>query len=1009
MKELTIENAERPYLANVKNELREGALKPIEQNGFAGGSKSSLPVWLKLKRGFSGEMHGDNDLIVRSYEFPELVLNITFKNDDDKRINTFIHAFKLFEGKLKKYSDLITELKNDLGVEFKRSNGELIVTQKDYGIDKHFSFTDGAINIPEALASIKKEAEDKCTEWTEKLYGLSGKGFKVYEAVRPNGSSFVTRKITYPDSKTSTCIKLHGELGRIDSDGMNEITKALATVSKSEALEVTKNPEVKSIETQHSAYAKEVLNPIESTQEAPVASKLRTIPEYLPRKKAAKRKERLPDEQKAPLIFDASTLQQFAVPRGNGRTWLDILPITADLPTVEKIYIPAHIADWEIRRGVACDGNDGKVEFKQIGIPKNIAPAAFDELLSTASRWRLDKYGKGYLIKGKNPNIVIYETPLDREFRDRAITICDSTPSQEDWEKYCMALQKQLVKEISINGKNFGLGEISMQATAREINHKGPAFLISDDFDFLNDREEIITKHGFPVGHAGFAGLMGAEISARGDEIKKRMEEHYGVPVGDFTLEGVKLDVLKAKPEFGDKYPDGYRSSMPGKYITEKGETRGEMIEELISRGAAIDRGEKTVFTLQMPGVKVSSKIQEKSQQEPVKQTPVIVDQQPAPAALPLVHEEQQPKQISTKPQQEISAPPAAETTQRTETLKDKGNIMETSTDTSGKSFGYKIGFHRIQRKMDEEGLANAIKKIVQSESDVHIDGETVRRWESNRKFPNENIYEALEQVLIHDNDKVTDKTKAKEEFRNAYDRSKKAFEGGSKSNDDAYAFVDTLQKYREQAGLSGHAELAAKLSEHLKFGDNEKPEKIDAMLIFKMGQGDHIPSLGLVRATIKALDEKGQLTDQEKKGIYDAYSKIKHKTSTKIAPKSGTFVSQVQPESVGLGDIIAIKKKMRSLYVNKDGEEIKASQIAIATKIPDPIISMILGSGKSLPKIKPEGLYELGDKLADKLGKINGDLNQAAEFKKVFNQYVTELEKLKRQEQKKDHLQWRA
>ena len=358
----------------------------------------------------------------------------------------------------------------------------------------------------------------------------------------------------------------------------------------------------------------------------------------------------------------------------------------------------------------------------------------------------------------------------------------------------------------------------------------------------------------------------------------------------------------------------------------------------------------------------------------------------------------EQPQLTSEKLQQEISAPPPVDNSQPTEIQKDKGNTM----DTSGKSFGYKIGFHQMQRDMNDHDFATAIKNIVQNEPDVNIDRKTVFKWQTNQELPKENIYNSLVQVLIDDNNKVEDKAKAKAEFRDAYERTKKAIEQAATSDkNDTFAFINALDKYREQADLLDNDKLAEKLLKQVKFGADEKPEQIDKMLIFKMSQGEHTPSLGLLRATIKALDDNKPLSDQEKREIFDAYALVKPKATSLIKSNSSTKLSpQSQTVTAGLKDITALKKKMRALYVNRDGEEIQGSQISIATGISNPEISMILGKGDSIPENKTkEALLEQGYKLADKLGKLTRDPDKANEFKIIFEQFASMIDDKKKKE----------
>ena len=1023
-------------------QVEERRAVPVTQPSLNGSAK--LPDWLQLRPGYSGEMHG-SELTVRSNEYPELQMHLTLKEGDRNPAAAYVRAFEAFQQTLDMHSKIVADLKANYGFEFNRNNGELIVTQKDYGLEFRFA-TNGSVDFLTELPKIEGAAEEKYLQWAEKLDALQSQGAQIQKHPGTGTNGDVPTDIIHPQLKEPVRIILHGGLDRIDRDGLVKIEAALAELSAiKEAPAVVAKPV---IEEQPNIEEQPKVEEVKPAA-APVI-KQRTIADYV-----AKPKPKLPNEQKSALVLDTPILAELASPRGNGRTWLDLLPIAADSPTVDKIYIPASVADWELMGGVSyLQPGNNDVGFQPInrnvntpGHKRNRGIDALRELLSTATQSRLDENGIRHIVPGKNPNIVIYETELDKKFLDGAYAIYHdrSIPFTQKWDKYnelnarvrreTFEAEKQnnpSRREGSIEG-DYGylathdLGELSAEQIASSI--KGmPAVLITHDTSYLRNRDELHTVDGFPITEATPRGFIPALFSQMQTQVHKELGE-YGGDVGELTLEKYIQDVEAAGhfEEFnGRRYPNSHPPCKPGAYMTAEGERGGETLESLFKRGAAIERGESPEFNMLLPD-KIDSRVAEESVvREPEPQREVVADIPPvvpaavvtaaaiAPAVVaatiekeekpePVAEEKQQPV-VLAPPADEIIAPVAA----ATPVIQDKQPeppciVAEEKQPKDEKdmelpfeeTLGYKIGFHRIQRKMTEDDLATEVRKIAQYRPDV--DGDAVFRWQSNQELPQGEIYEALVRVLVDDNDKVEDKAKVKEEFRDAYQRTKKALEQGASAytnpddyRKDTFAFVNTLRQYRRQAGLMDDDELAEKVLHQVKFDIGERLDEIDAMLMFKMSANAHRPSLGLLRATVKALHEKLELAPEEKQEIFDACSLGKSNAVRTITEGRGSLAA--------LDDRLAdMKRQMSALFV-KDGEELSGAQIARMTTISQSEVSQVIGLKSRPPtQMSEEKLRKHGTKMSEALKTITGDDTKVADFNRLFEEFANLVREEKR------------
>ncbi len=879
-----------------------------------------LPDWVKLPPGYEACIK-DAQLIVWDKEFPEVQLCL-----DPQNKAGFAKELRGYHQRVDVHSQILGNLAAQYGFTFSRSNGEFIAAQNDYGIEQRFTIGEAA-DYTEPLTQLERKAEEIYFDRGAMLESLIDQGFVLQKQ-----DHAVT--ISHPKLAQPVTIPLLGDLERLDSNGMNAISKAVSDIS--------------AVKTSAPA-ARPVAPPAApASREKPVVR--HTIPAYRlhPQKP-------MPADQQVTLIWDASALNKLAVPRRNGRSWLDLLPVTSELSSVKQMIIPAIIADYELRGGVATE-RAGQMEFVQVDPDflrednrKGRHNAALRELLESASRWRLDANGKGRMIVGKNPNLVIYETPFDRKFLDQVLAI-QSKPG------YSIADRVKKITHLKNESGNH-LGERAMVEAARVLQNGGPAYLVTNDIDFLLSRPEICTKDGFPVGESVLLGYLRGEMESRSEEIKQRMHEEFGFSESNFSLATIKKDIATGDPFLnvlnGD-YPELYNTSKPGTYQTAQGLVTGESLETIFARGVAHERGDKKYsFIMPLPlGYTAGPVVAAATSAPPSVASPVapVAAKSPAPAApaspavtasstpvaspaavpppqppsppavaappaikpavpppsqpvfspkkiplpaaavvaaagagavassdappVPLVTPKNQPPYANGTPPAKTPQPPAAPIPAKTHTGENGRNKLEPIKDDAEESFGYHVGIHRMNRNMSEGQLAEAVLQIAQYRPEV--DHVMVHRWESNQALPDGELYWALVQVLIEDNTQVGNKEEAKARLQEAYQRTRKSIESNP-AGPDRFAFTNMLYDLRHNAKLS-EQDLADKMAQAMQVQMEETPQLINNKLIFKIERGMAVPSLGFVRAMVKALDQKKPLEENEKRELYAAYEKIKEK-----------------------------------------------------------------------------------------------------------------------------------
>jgi len=287
-------------------------------------------------------------------------------------------------------------------------------------------------------------------------------------------------------------------------------------------------------------------------------------------------------------------------------------------------------------------------------------------------------------------------------------------------------------------------------------------------------------------------------------------------------------------------------------------------------------------------------------------------------------------------------------------------------------TFGYKIGYHRMQRDMLEKDLAAAVQEICKNQP--NIDTKTVAMWQRNRAVPSQEIYEALVEVLIDKNPLLLDKDHAKAQFKIAYEKVKKSVASGANNEDD---FADLLIEYRNNVGMT-EGDLADELAKKIKLDVQEAPEDINKQLIFDIGMGEHVPSFGLLRAIVKALSDKSELTPEEKKEIFDSYALEKSRGGNNYTK------------------LIELKHKMSQLFVEND-EVLSGTKIAARTGLRQGTVSLLLGKESWPPTMMGvDGMHEYGKKLMILLKEITQSESTVKEFNRLFGQFIEEALKIK-------------
>jgi len=304
----------------------------------------------------------------------------------------------------------------------------------------------------------------------------------------------------------------------------------------------------------------------------------------------------------------------------------------------------------------------------------------------------------------------------------------------------------------------------------------------------------------------------------------------------------------------------------------------------------------------------------------------------------------------------------------------------------SGKDFGHLVIRRSSERGMNPEEVAREVCGVITAP--CNITERTVRLWHRNREVPEYDVYKALEQVLIHDNDKIPPIAKdvAAKAFFDAYEKTKKALEDKKDVKvEDVQAFSKLLDHYQEQVKLTDH-ELAMEVKEKYKWDglrEQETPANIDEDLILDIITNQYQPSFGLARAIIKAIDQEGVLSKEEKQGMFDAFAGIKTDPVKEIIRKRDKLA--ITPEE----NIDALRLQMYQIFIPLEYKQITALAFSIDPKngLNDTVLKQILGTGP-IKTMKIEDWEKHGRTLEAVLNVLN-KTEDAEKFSALYKRFT--------------------
>jgi hypothetical protein len=286
-----------------------------------------------------------------------------------------------------------------------------------------------------------------------------------------------------------------------------------------------------------------------------------------------------PQQGDSLLVLDAGALIDLSVKRGinENETWLDLLKMTEELPTIGKIIIPDYIADVELRKKACVYNAEGKPEFIDLPSASKI-PEALQSYLKHAVRRHVKEDGTvEYLAApGAKPsgNVIIWET---EEGRQEANRIAKARASGEtvDLEK------------------GFGTRQIS-NLIAKELDWKNDVNVITTNLKFMHDQTPPTqTRVGKDVSYDTTFGYMEGEFSARGNEIKTALKLTH-TDAREHSKEFLKRrnatndNLLNDDNIFGGDEARGIRAVMKGAVTKRKELERQAAVEEALTAPAII-------------------------------------------------------------------------------------------------------------------------------------------------------------------------------------------------------------------------------------------------------------------------------------------------------------------------------------------------------------------------------------------------------------------------------------
>ena len=298
-------------------------------------------------------------------------------------------------------------------------------------------------------------------------------------------------------------------------------------------------------------------------------------------------------------------------------------------------------------------------------------------------------------------------------------------------------------------------------------------------------------------------------------------------------------------------------------------------------------------------------------------------------------------------------------------------------------TFGYQVSLRRFERELTEAQLAEQVQKIVGSGGSQNypdLNAEKVMQWQMNVELPDQHVYLALRKVLVDENKKIpaNEKEAAIEAFDHAYENTLAFKEGYSKNTQDAYAFGQMLYKYRKDGNLLDDGKLVKQVKENLQWQMEESPRDVNAKMMFNIMANDYVPSPGLARAILKALEKSKRFGDEERKQFTEAYDKVKPDIPKKtISPKN--LVNEY-------ANINILRRQLYQFFLDKNVEfweiRLKADE-----KITVPEIAEILGTN-GIKYAESDIWDKRGNALVAALEKLDVDHDKVQNFKDIFERF---------------------
>ena len=304
-------------------------------------------------------------------------------------------------------------------------------------------------------------------------------------------------------------------------------------------------------------------------------------------------------------------------------------------------------------------------------------------------------------------------------------------------------------------------------------------------------------------------------------------------------------------------------------------------------------------------------------------------------------------------------------------------------------TFGYHVSLRRFERKLTEAELATQVLKIVGGGGAGNypdLNAEKVMQWQMNIELPDEHVYLALRKILVDDNKAIPAKEKeaASQAFDTAYDNTRAFKEGYSHNQSDAYAFGQMMYQYRQKANLLDDAKLIRQLREGLRWEMDESQKAIDAKMMFNIMANEYIPSPGLARAIVKALDKSKKLSNEEHEQFIQAYNKVKPDPIKKIITQQKDNFADCAARDI-------IRRKMHEFFRTPEGKELTNQNIYVLSKgdvLTVPIIAEILGTNGIKPATT-QVWEKRGEALISALQELGASSSDIREFEELYNHFV--------------------